>query len=102
MNSEPDKEFDRNLNQLIGLLKKILKGIPFQQGGFPQSFSQNKESGINLNLFFTFLPLAPEDFDELEEIYDQYLFSEDKTSADLSMDLNPSDQDFLRKHGIRF
>ena len=104
MNPEKDKEFDQNMNQLVWLLKKILKNVPGMagQGPMPQMPFQGKgDQGVNLNLFFfTFLPMAPEEFDELEEIYDQYFFNEDK--EDLSSEISPADLDFLRRNGIRF
>ena len=100
MNPEKDREFDHTLTQLIGLLKKLLKNIP-QGGSFP-SLSAEKEGTVNLNLFLTFLPLAPEEMDEFEEIYEQYFFQEDRPVEELSSELNPSDMDFLRRHGIRF
>jgi hypothetical protein len=103
MNPEKDKEFDQNLNQLIGLLKKLIKGLPSQQGPFTPNASNAKDGNINLNFcFFTFLPMAPEDFDEIEEAYDQFFFNEDKQQEDFSLDLNPSDLDFLRRNGIRY
>ncbi len=98
--NEKDREFDQNLNQLIGLLKKLLKNVP--KGPF-QSFSGDKEAGINLNVnFFTFFPLSGEEMDEFEEIYDQYFFQDDKGAEELTTELNQSDVDFLRRHGIRF
>ncbi len=106
MNPERDKEFDQNLNQLLGLLKKMLKNLPMP-GGLSSASSHSPlpspgKDGINLNLcFFTFLPLAPEDFDELDEIYDQHL-AEEKYSEEIPLDLNPADLDFLRRNGIRF
>lgn len=99
--NEKDREFDQNLNQLIGLLKKLLKNVP--QGGQPQSFSGDKESGVNFNIcFFTFLPINAEELDEFEEIYDQHFFPDDKNAEELSSELNQSDMDFLRRNGIRF
>lgn len=99
MNPERDREFDQSMNQLLGLLKKMLKNIPLQ-GPSSQS-NLGKDSGINVNLcFFTFLPLAPEEFDELEEVYDHFLFQDEK--EDFNSDLSPADIEFLRSNGIRF
>ena len=102
MNPDRDKEFDQSLNQLLSLLKKILKNIPLHgQGPFPQS-NNGKDPGINLNLcFFTFLPLAPDEMDEIEEMYDHFAFQEEKFE-DLTTDLSPEDLEFLKVHGIRF
>ena len=100
MNPERDKEFDQSLNQLINLLKKILKNIPLH--GQPPQSSAGKDSGINVNLcFFTFLPLPPEEFDEFDEIYDHFLFQDEK-HEEFSAELSPADLEFLRVHGIRF
>ena len=95
-------DFDRNMKQLIQLLKKILTG-PLPQGQLPELQSLFKDQGFNLNLcFFTFLPLAPEELDELEELYEHYLFDQEKNPEELTDKLNPSDLEFLRQNGIRF
>ncbi len=99
MNPEKDKEFQQNMNHLVKLLKKIIGHLP-SQGPF-SSVPGEKDSSINLNLcFFTFLPIGPEDLDELEEIYDQYFF--DDKPEEFSSELTPSDLDFLRANGIQF
>ena len=100
MNPDKDREFDQSMSQLLTLLKKLLKNIP-KSGPFSAP-SSDKDQAVNLNLFFTFFPLAAEELDELEEIYDHYFFQENKTSEDLSSDLNQSDLDFLKRHGIQF
>ena len=103
MRANGDKDFGNNINQLIQLLKKILTSHPPQQGHLPELESLLKGQGINLNLcFFTFLPISEEELDELEEIYEHYLFDEEKRPEELTTDLNPSDLDFLRRNGIRF
>ncbi len=102
MNPEKDKEFDRNMSQLIRLLNKILKNLP-SQGPYASLPFQGKEPHINLNFcFFTFLPLTPEALEEWEEIYDSYGFQDGKSDGEISIDLSPADIDFLRKNGIRF
>ena len=101
MNPEKDKEFDQNMNQLVRLLKKILKNLP-SQGSLPQFSPSDKDSNVHLNLFFTFFPMAPEEFEEFEDLYDPGSFHEDKGAEDLSSELSPSDLEFLRVHGIRF
>ena len=57
-----------------------------------------------ISVFFTFLPIGPEDLDEIDGIYDQYLAEEERAEnkPSLSADLNASDREFLRRHGIRF
>ncbi len=96
-----DGDFENNMNQLIQLLKKILTSHP-PHGQFDLS-KLFKGQGINLNLcFFAFLPMTEEELDEIEEIYEHYLFDEDKAPEDLTSELNSSDLEFLRRHGIRF
>lgn len=96
-------DFDQNMTQLIQLLKKILTN-PIPQGQhFHELQSLFKDQGINLSLcFFTFLPITPQELDEFEEIYERYLFDEDKSPEDLNENLSSADLDFLRRHGIRF
>lgn len=98
MNPDKDREFDQSMSQLLTLLKKLLKNVP-KNGPFT---SQDKDQPVNLNLFFTFFPVAPEELDELEEIYDNYFFQDDKTPEDLTTELNQSDLDFLKRNGIQF
>lgn len=99
--NEGEKEFERNVNQLIQLLKKILKNVPSAPMPFSQFLGQGKDSPLQLNLFFTFLPLPLEELDELEEIYEHY-FSHDEKQEDFSSELSSEDREFLRRHGIQF
>lgn len=105
MNPEKDKEFDSNMNQLIWLLKKIIKALP-SNGSFPQMpGSSNKDGSVNLNLcFFTFVPMAPEELDELEESYEQFFAGDDKfeRGEEVPFELSPADLEFLRRNGIRY
>ncbi len=101
MNPEKDREFESNMNQLLRLLKKLLKNLP---GHPPFSHLQGMpgEGAMNMNVcFFTFLPLSPEEFEAMEGAYEEGLFSEER-GEDLSPELTPSDVEFLRRHGIRF
>ena len=99
MKSEGD--FENNMNQLIHLLKKILTSRP--PHGQWDLASLLKGQGINLNLcFFTFLPVTEEEMDEIEEIYEQYLFDEENGPEALDPELSPADLDFLRRNGIQF
>lgn len=96
-------DFDQNMSQFIQLLKKILTSHIPQGQHFQELESLFKDQGINLNLcFFTFLPMTPQELDEFEEIYERYLFDEDRAPEDLNENLSPADLDFLRRHGIRF
>ncbi len=103
MNPDSGKDFESNMQQLIHLIKKMLVSPAQQQPGMPDWESLLKGKNVNLNFcFFSFFPMNPEDMEELEEIYENYLMDEEKRSEDLSMDLNSSDVDFLRRHGIQF
>lgn len=107
MSPDPGKDFDQNMNQLVRLLKKIIKGLPFhpsaqQPFGAKNNTSSPKEPGVNINFcFFNFLPITDEEIEEMDAMYDQFLADEEK-SAELSPELNPSDVEFLRRNGIRF
>ena len=95
-----DKEFENNMNQLVRLLKKLMKNLP----GQPFSKLQGKpgDGAMHLNVcFFNFFPMGPEDYDAFEEAYEQSLSFEDREEH-LSPQLSPSDIEFLRRHGIRF
>ena len=104
MNPEKDKEFEQYINQLVQLLRKIMKHIPHQgkMQGFPGMFKTNKDGSLNMNIcFFNFLPISPEDLDELEEYYENQLLGEDK-DEELTSELSSSDLEFLKRHGIKF
>ena len=100
MNPEKNREFENNMNQLMRVLKKLLKNLPGQPP-FPPFQGKSPEGGVNLNLcFFTFLPMSPEDYEAFEEAYEQSLHEE--RADDFVPELTPSDVEFLRRNGIRF
>lgn len=104
MSQEPEKEFEKNMAQLIKLLKKLMAS-QFRGGGPIKDFPMGTKAGqgVNINFcFLSFFPMSPEELDDLEDLYEQYLSEEDKSAGDLSPDLTASDLDFLRKNGIRF
>lgn len=102
MKSDRDREFEQNMSQLLQLLKKILSN-PVSQGKLSELPSFLSNQGLNLNLFFlTFLPMSADELDELEEIYEHFMFDEELKSEDLTTDLNSGDIDFLKRHGIKF
>ena len=97
MNPEKNRDFENNMNQLLQLLKKLLKNLPGQP---PISkFSGKSSEPVNLNVFFNFLPLTPEEFDAMEEAYEQAMYPEDD---EWPADLTAADIEFLRKNGLRF
>ncbi|MCB9800287.1 MAG: hypothetical protein H6757_05975 [Candidatus Omnitrophica bacterium] len=104
MSQEPEKEFEKNMAQLLKLLKKLMASS-FKNEGPVKDFPMGTKTGqgININFcFLSFFPMSPEELDDLEDLYEQYLSQEDKTGGEFSSDLTDSDLDFLKKNGIRF
>ena len=63
----------------------------------------SKNASPDVNIFFLNLaPMTPEEFDELEEMFEETLLQESAKSGELRYELNLEDQEFLKKHGIRF
>lgn len=106
MKPDGDKDFENNMGQLVNLLKKMMKSLPSQAGGAPFKQFPSKDPSINVNIcLFSFLPMSPEELEEWEDLYDQYMSGVDPhsdNSSEMTMDLNASDLDFLKKHGLRF
>lgn len=97
----PEGEFSHDIKKLIQLLKKIMKHHPMQEKISELEKQSSRE--INLNVFvFPLLPLSAEDVDELGEICESAIFEGEKDLEELRYKLNPSDLEFLRRHGIRF
>lgn len=94
-------EFGKNIHELLNLLKKILKS---QKMGSTDLSSLLDKNNINLNLcFFTFLPLSEEEFADFEAELEDYLYEEDdEQEKDLKFEINNTDLDFLKKHGLKF
>ena len=102
MNPEQESEFHQNMSQLMKLLKKIIANLPSQEN-LPALGRSLKNADISVNLFFTFLPITPEELDELEDAFDHFLFHRCEGAHDDSpAELSPADLEFLRRHGIRF
>lgn len=101
-----EKEFEQNMKQLMMLLKKIMKQYPMD-GKSPAEvmkfLKDMKDKGPDVNIFFLNMsPLSPEEFDEMEEIFEEGAVSEYLRSGELKCELNADDQVFLKQHGIRF
>ena len=100
-------DMDGDISKLITLLKKILKNHP---NGADIAKWMNEQNSINLNMcFLTIVPMASDDLDELEDIYEDYLKNSDelfpvqeKKHPRLEFKLNPDDMHFLKKNGIKF
>ena len=105
MSADRDGEFEQSMKEFVKLLKKLMKNLPSQGSFSPQNFPMKEleGKGVNMNVyFFSFLPLSAEDFEELEDLYEQYLHREDDPREEFSTSLNKTDLEFLRRHGIRF
>lgn len=101
-----EKDFEQNMKQLMKLLKKIMAQYPLQ-GNSPEEIMKTlanaKDKGTDVNIFFLNLsPLSPEEFEELEEMFENGLVNEHFKSGELKCELDSEDQEFLKRHGIRF
>lgn len=101
-----DKEFEQNMKQLMRLLKKIMAQYPMD-GKSPAEMMKflkdmkNKSPDVNI-FFLNMSPLSPEEFDEIEDLFEEGAVSEYLRSGELKCELNDEDQLFLKQHGIRF
>jgi hypothetical protein len=95
-------EFERNMKQLLRLLKKIMRSHP---GGsqFANLLDSQAQDKINLNFcFFNFVPLTREDMEEMEESFAEIQNengSEDASDGD-DFGWNSEDSDFLKRYGM--
>ena len=100
-----DGGMDGDIAKLVQILKKILKNHP----GGPEIAKFMDEKSFNVNLcFFTFVPMTPEELEDLETMYEEYMMQQKEPSGGkkkapkLEFRLNPEDVDFLKKHGLCF
>ena len=97
-----DKNFDQNMLHLVELLRKIISQIPTRSSLETPKF-HSKDSNITMNFcFFNFLPMSPEDMDELEEIYDSFMRESEDSGFEMKSELTSADLEFLRRNGIRY
>jgi hypothetical protein len=103
----PEHDFEKNMKQLLKLLKEMMMQYP-HLGKVEDLTKTMKESNAkntspDINIFFLNLaPLTPEEFDELEEMFEETLMQESTRGGELRYELSPDDREFLKKHGIRF
>lgn len=99
-----EKEFERNLKQLMQLLKKMMSQYPnIGKGEEASKFLKNQKDSPDVNIFFLNLaPLSPEELDELEEAFEENLLIEGLKAGEIRYELNGEDKEFLKKNGIRF
>lgn len=101
MNQNP---MDGDITKLLKLLRKILKRHPHG----PELAKWMSEQPVNLNLcFFTFVPMTPEELEEMEDMYEDYMSRieeghHEKPAAKLEFKLSQDDLRFLKEHGIQF
>jgi sugar-specific transcriptional regulator TrmB len=101
-----DKDFEQNMKQLMHLLKKIMSQYPVE-GKNPAEimkyFKDMKDKSPDVNIFFLNMsPISPEEFDEIEGLFEEGAMREHFRSEELKCELNEDDQVFLKQHGIRF
>jgi hypothetical protein len=69
-----------------------------------QEITKDKNS-INFNVFFALMPMSPEELEDLNVEFEE-LFEDDgyrdQIDADLKFELSTRDEEFLKKHGIKF
>ncbi len=98
----PDKDFEQNIKQLMRLLKKILGQQSFQSKPKDlMNLLKDKETDINI-FFLNFPMLSEEGIEEIEEVLGQTFLHDGLEDGELKYEINAVDQEFLRRHGIRF
>lgn len=99
-------DMDGDIAKLVALLKKILKNHP-QTSEIANLMEQKKAFNLNM-CFLTIVPMMPEEIEELEDLYEEYMAHVDELEMPiqkktrLEFKLNRDDVDFLKKHGILF
>ncbi|MDD5671396.1 MAG: hypothetical protein PHN49_07145 [Candidatus Omnitrophica bacterium] len=104
MKPNRDGEFEKHINQLVQLLRKIMMSHPphGSNAKWPPFLKDLKEQGINLNIcFLNFFPL-PEDMEMLDELYEHFETDADPESEEFDAELSASDIEFLKRYGIRY
>ena len=101
-----EDEFEQNMKQLMSLLKKIMTQYPAEgknPGEIMKFIKDIKDKSPDVNIFFlNMAPISPEEFSEMEELFESGAMSEHFRSGELKCELNDEDQAFLKQHGIRF
>ncbi|MSR77568.1 MAG: hypothetical protein EXS63_05015 [Candidatus Omnitrophica bacterium] len=99
---DPNKDFQQSMHQLVDLIKKVILHLPHASfKDAPAAFQ--KESSVNVNFcFFNFLPMTPEELDEFEGMYEEFLMSQEEKGSELKSDLSLADREFLKRNGLRF
>jgi len=100
----------KNIKRLLALLKKMMAqegaSSNMMQGQVPPELQQmlKNQKNVNLNLcVFAFLPIHPEELEELEDEFLEGLDADGAAEKDqLSEEITESDVDFLKQNGIKY
>ena len=100
-------EFEKKMTQLLELLKGIMKHYPNGESQFSSLFDQKPGDKMNINIcVFNFIPVTPEEMEELEDLYGDILESNEEgnkgNDKSLNFDLTKGDLEFLKHHGMSF
>ena len=102
---EYGNNLDPDIEKLIKLLKKILKKHP---KSLEQIAKMADPKAINVNVcFLTFVPMTPDDLEELNEVYEEYVSRTEEhgvwgEDSNLEFRLTQEDLDFLKQNGLHF
>ena len=100
---DSNKDFHQSMHQLVELLKKVILHLPFASKESSSFSPSSKEQSVNVNFcFFNFLPMTPEEMDEFEEMYEDFLTGQEDKVSELKSDLSQADLEFLKRNGLRF
>lgn len=95
----PEHPFFENMNQLIELLKKMIKDV--QPGAGPSGMNlKSNASAPNVNFYFVNFLGLPEDWMEMEDVAEYENWQDRETEHKTRM--NPSDLEFFKRNGIIF
>jgi hypothetical protein len=106
-NFNHDEDFGKNMNKLLNLLRKIMKHQKFDNDELKTMFQDiaKDKNSINFNVFFALMPMSPEEMEDLNVEFEELFEDEgyrDPIDADLTFELSSRDEEFLKKHGIKF
>lgn len=103
MKFNPNEDFHKNVNKLLSLLKNMLKGQKLDNKDLSDYFGKKD---VNLNLcFFTFMPFPFDEYDDMDfdEMGDEEAYNTNAGDLEhLKFEINSHDEDFLKKHGLKF
>ena len=97
-------EFERNLSQLLNLLKKLLKSKPGGEIHLPHFLDSKHADSVTFNLcFFNFIPISEEEMEEFEEaVANAFEQESDVSEGADGFSWDDNDIEFLKRHGMTF